>query len=156
MIKINIYCVGSMKEGMFSDAYREYIKRLSRYCSLSITEIKEEKIQNMNPEQAILNESNNIIKKIKEVDYIILLDIKGEEYSSEDFSKMIKEKIDDGVSPIDFIIGGTLGVSQELKNLANLKVSFGKITLPHQLARIVLLEQVYRSFKIIKNEPYHH
>ena len=158
MLSIEIICVGKIKEKYLKDALEEYIKRLSKYCKLTITELPDEKIPdklNINIENEIkTKECNNIINHIKKDSYVIALDLKGKEFSSEEFSK----KIDDlsmQTSHITFIIGGSLGLTQELLNNSNLKICFSKMTFPHQLIRVFLLEQIFRAFKISHNATYH-
>ena len=134
------------------------MKRLGAYCSVSVTEVKEEKLpahaSRADEENVILKEGKSILDKIGAGDHVIALDIGGRELSSEDLAAKIAE-ISFTSSTIDFIIGGSLGLSREVKQRASLRLSFGKITLPHQLARIVLLEQIYRAFKINAGETYH-
>ena len=158
MLNIRIICVGKFKEKYWEAASAEYIKRLGAYCSLSVIEVKEEKLpahaSRADEENVIKKEGKSILGKIGDGDYVIALDIAGKELSSEQFASKIAD-ISFGSSTIDFIIGGSLGLSDEVKARAGLKFSFGKITLPHQLARIVLLEQIYRAFKINAGETYH-
>ena len=134
------------------------MKRLGAYCSISVTEVKEEKLpahaSRADEENVITKEGKSILDRIGPGDYVIALDIGGRELSSEDLAAKIAE-ISFTSSTIDFIIGGSLGLSREVKSRAALKLSFGRITLPHQLARIVLLEQIYRAFKINAGETYH-
>ena len=155
MLNINIICVGKLKEKYLKDALNEYIKRLSRYCKLTITELPDEKIPDkLNPNLEIdikTKESNNIIKKDS---YIIALDLTGKQFTSEEFSKKI-ENLSMENSNITFIIGGSLGLTTELLNICDFKISFSKMTFPHQLIRIFLLEQIFRAFKIQKGETYH-
>lgn len=159
MLHINIICVGKIKEIFFKDAISEYSKRLSKYCILNILELPDEKIPNNASEKELLlikeKESKNIINQLKKDSYIICLDLKGKQYSSEDFSEKIKNISLNYNSSITFIIGGSLGISQELLNISNELISFSKMTFPHQLFRVFLLEQIYRGFKIINNENYH-
>ena len=159
MLHINIICVGKIKETFFKDAISEYSKRLSKYCILNILELPDEKIPNNASEKELLlikeKESKNIINQLKKDSYIISLDLKGKQYSSEDFSEKIKNISLNYNSSITFIIGGSLGISQELLNISNELISFSKMTFPHQLFRVFLLEQIYRGFKIINNENYH-
>ena len=158
MLNIRIICVGKFKEKYWEAASAEYMKRLGAYCSVSVTEVKEEKLpahaSRADEENVILKEGNSILDKIGAGDHVIALDIGGRELSSEDLAAKIAE-ISFTSSTIDFIIGGSLGLSREVKQRASLRLSFGKITLPHQLARIVLLEQIYRAFKINAGETYH-
>lgn len=159
MIHINIICVGKIKETFLKDAITEYSKRLTKYCSLNITELPDEKIPNNASEKELLlikeKESKNIINQLKKDSYIICLDLKGKQYTSEEFSKKIENISLNGNSSITFVIGGSLGMSQELLNKSNELISFSKMTFPHQLFRVFLLEQIYRGFKIIYNETYH-
>ncbi|MBR4089419.1 MAG: 23S rRNA (pseudouridine(1915)-N(3))-methyltransferase RlmH [Mogibacterium sp.] len=157
-MNIRIICVGKFKEKYWEAASAEYMKRLGAYCSVSVTEVKEEKLpahaSRADEENVILKEGKSILDKIGAGDHVIALDIGGRELSSEDLAAKIAE-ISFTSSTIDFIIGGSLGLSREVKQRASLRLSFGKITLPHQLARIVLLEQIYRAFKINAGETYH-
>ena len=157
MVHINIVCVGKIKEKFFRDAIEEYSKRLSRFCSLTITEVADEKIpekSNENIEEAIKQkEGINILNHIKKDSYVICLDLKGKQYSVQ-FSQEI-EKISNLNSNITFVIGGSLGLSKDVLNRSNKQVCFSKMTFPHQLIRIFLVEQIYRAFKIANNETYH-
>ena len=158
MLSINIICIGKIKEKFFKDAIDEYSKRLSKYCKLNILELPDEKIPdkiNVSIENEIKSkECTNIINHIKKDSYIICLDLSGKEFSSEEFSKEI-ENISMQSSQVTFIIGGSLGLNQEILNLANKKICFSKMTFPHQLIRIFLLEQLFRAFKISNGETYH-
>lgn len=158
MLSINIICIGKIKEKFFKDAINEYSKRLSRYCKLDILELPDEKIPdkiNLNIENEIkTKECNNIINHIKKDSYIICLDLKGKQFSSEEFSKNI-ENISMECSNITFIIGGSLGLTEKILKISNQKICFSKMTFPHQLIRIFLLEQLFRAFKISNNETYH-
>lgn len=158
MINVTVIAVGKLKENYLRDGCAEYSKRLSSFCRLEIIEIDEERASD-NPSPAeicrvIEKEGERIAKKIPKGAYIIPLCIEGKEYSSPDFSLLI-EKISLEASSICFIIGGSFGLSDNVKSLARTKLSFGKMTLPHQLARMVLLEQVYRAFSISSNSKYH-
>ena len=159
MIHINIICIGKIKETFFKDAILEYSKRLSKYCILNISELPDEKIPNNVSEKEINiiknKEASKIINQLKNDSYIICLDPNGKQYSSEDFSKKIDNITLTGYSSITFIIGGSLGISKELLHMSNEQVSFSKMVFPHQLFRIILLEQIYRAFKISNNETYH-
>lgn len=158
MLNINLICIGKIKEKFLKDAIEEYSKRLSKYCKLSIIELSDEKIPDkLYPklEQEIkAKECNNIIKHIKKDSYIIALDLSGIEYNSEEFSKKI-QNISMENSNITFIIGGSLGLTENLLKICNLKICFSKMTFPHQLIRIFLLEQTFRAFKIQNGETYH-
>ena len=159
MLHINIICVGKIKEKYLQDAIQEYSKSLSKYCSLNIVELNDEKVpQNLN--DSIINqikekESNNIISHIDKNSYVLALDLKGKQYSSEDFSEKINNIALNCSSSITFIIGGTLGLSQNVLNNSNELICFSKMTFPHQLIRVFLLEQIFRAFKISNNETYH-
>ena len=149
---IRIICVGKIKEKYLRDAILEYSKRLSKYTKLEIIEVKDESI---GTEKDILKkESISIDKYINDKDYNIVLAIEGEELSSETFAKKL-DNIFNYSSNINFIIGGSLGIDDSIKEKANLKLSFSRMTYPHQLFRVILLEQIYRAFKIINNESYH-
>ena len=158
MVHINIVCVGKIKEKFFRDAIEEYSKRLSRFCALTITEVADEKIpekSNENIEEVIKQkEGINILNHIKKDSYVIALELKGTELDSVQFSQEI-EKISNLNSNITFVIGGSLGLSKDVLNRSNKQVCFSKMTFPHQLIRIFLVEQIYRAFKIINNETYH-
>lgn len=159
MLNINIICVGKIKENYLKDAITEYSKRLSKFCNLNITELQDEKIPNKLNDSIITEvknkECNKIIQAIKKDSYIICLDLKGKEFSSEDFSKKIENIALNFNSSITFIIGGTLGLNQEILSMADEKICFSKMTFPHQLIRVFLLEQLFRAFKISNNETYH-
>ena len=158
MLTINIICVGKIKEKFLKAALDEYLKRLSKYCKLNILELPDEKIPekiNPNIENEIKSkESTNIINHIKKDSYVVCLDLTGKELSSEQFSKNI-ENISMQSSQITFIIGGSLGLNQQILSLANQKICFSKMTFPHQLIRVFLLEQIFRAFKISNGETYH-
>ena len=159
MLNINIICVGKIKENYLKDAITEYSKRLSKFCNLNITELQDEKLPNKLNDSIITEvknkECNKIIQAIKKDSYIICLDLKGKEFSSEDFSKKIENIALNFNSSITFIIGGTLGLNQEILSMADEKICFSKMTFPHQLIRVFLLEQLFRAFKISNNETYH-
>lgn len=152
MLKINVICVGSIKEKFFADAINEYSKRLSKFCKLQIVEVDEES-REQNVQKKIKIESEKLEREMR--GHVILLDRVKKEISSEELSFMIEDLKNDGVSEISFIIGGSNGVSDELKTKANKCISFGKITFPHQLFRVLLLEQIYRAFTILAGTPYH-
>jgi len=149
---IKIICIGSIKEKYLKEAIEEYSKRLSKYTKLEIIELKDYSINEI--DKCLKLEEEEILKHIKEKDYVITLEIEGEELSSIDFSNKIDNILQTN-SNIDFIIGGSYGLSDNIKRLSNYKLSFSKMTFPHQLFRIILLEQIYRSFKILNNETYH-
>ena len=151
-MKINIVCVGKIKEKFFVEAINEYAKRLSRFCDLKIIEVEEEsKISNTDKKCEI--ESENLLEKCGGI--IVALDSSGKLLSSPEIANFIKLKTNNGISEISFVIGGSNGLSQNLKNRADLVLSFGKITFPHQLFRVVLLEQIYMAFTILEGLPYH-
>lgn len=158
-MNISIICIGKLKEKYWTDAVQEYSKRLSKYCTLSINELKEDKAPD-NPseaeESAIRDaEGKSILKQIKKDTYVIALEIQGKELTSEDLSEKISSLGLSGKSDIAFVIGGSIGLSQEVLSRADFRLSFSKMTFPHQMMRVILLEQIYRSFKIIRNETYH-
>lgn len=151
-MKINIVCVGKIKEKFFIDAINEYKKRLSRFCSFNIFEVDEDSKQT-NLEKKKELEGKKLLEKCSGV--IVSLDIQGKMLSSEEIADFIKDKQVGGVSEISFVIGGSNGLSDEVLSKSALKLSFGKITFPHQLFRVVLTEQIYRAFTIISGLPYH-
>jgi len=156
-MKIKIIAVGKIKEKYLKDAIDEYKKRLSKFCNLSIVEVNESiaKVENdSNIKKSIDEESREIISKIKN-EYVIALDIDGKEYSTLEFYNKFKDIKIKGASEISFIIGGSYGLSDAVKKKADLRLSFSKLTFPHQLFRVILMEQIYRIFKIEGNEPYH-
>ena len=159
MVHINIICIGKLKEKYLKEAQDEYIKRLSKYCDIEIIELNDEqlpsKINNSIIEQIKEKECKKIMEYIKNDSYIIPLDLKGKEYSSEEFSAKLEDIQVKGYSNITLIIGGTLGLTDEVLRKANESICFSKMTFPHQLIRIFLLEQIFRAFKISKNETYH-
>ena len=148
---MKIICVGKIKEKYLKDAISEYLKRISKYTKLEIIEVND---VDLDKETTLKQEKEKIIKHISKKDYIITLEIDGKEYTSLDFSKKL-ENIETHFSNITFIIGGSYGLDKELKDLANEKISFSKMTFPHQLFRVFLLEQIYRAYKIKNNETYH-
>lgn len=158
-MKITILCVGKVKEKFYRDAIGEYQKRLSRYCKLEIVEVADEKTPDGASEtvenQIKEKEGNRILSKIREEDYVIALVIDGKMQDSVELSKNIQQLGVRGKSSIVFVIGGSLGLSKEVLKRANEKLSFSKMTFPHQLMRVILLEQVYRSYRIMNGEPYH-
>ena len=148
---IKIICVGKIKEKFFKEALEEYKKRLTRYTKIEIIEVLDSSIENI--ELCLEQEKNSISKYINDKDYLIALDIHGKEFTSVELSQHIENTLIKN-SNITFIIGGSNGISTEIKDKCHL-ISFSKLTFPHQLFRIILLEQIYRSFKIINNESYH-
>ena len=158
-MNINIIAVGKIKEKYIHMGIDEFKKRLSRYCSLSIIEVKDEKApENLsNKEMEIVKEkeAERILNKIPLNSYVIALAIEGKNLSSEEFAEKIQSLMIEGTNNITFIIGGSLGLSKEVLDRSHYKLSFSKMTFPHQLMRLILLEQIYRGFKILKREPYH-
>lgn len=158
-MNINLIVVGSIKERYFTDAIKEYSKRLSSYTNLNIYEINEYKLSNTPSKQEILQglekEGEDILSRINEKSYVISLAIEGKQFDSEKFSEKIQNLQVEGYSDFTFIIGGSYGIAQKVKEKSNLKLSFSKMTFPHQLMRVILLEQIYRAFRIMRNEPYH-
>ena len=159
MLNINIICVGKLKEDYLKQAIAEYSKRLSKYCNLNFIELQDEKLPNkLNTsiiEEIKNKECNKILEHIKKDSYVFCLDLKGKQYSSEEFSKEIDNIALNFNSSITFIIGGTLGLTDEVLNKSNKLICFSKMTFPHQLIRVFLLEQLFRAFKISHNETYH-
>ena len=147
---IKILCVGKVKEKFYREAIDEYSKRLSRYTKLEIVEVADEAIE----DKALKEEENRILKNIKESDYVITLEIEGERLSSLEFSSKL-DKLAISNPNIVFVIGGSYGLGEGVKQRSNYKLSFSKMTFPHQLFRVILLEQIYRAYKIINNESYH-
>ena len=159
VLHIDIICIGKLKEQYLKDAINEYSKRLSKYCNLNIIELPDEKLPTTNSEKLFYEikskECERITSHIKKDSYVICLDLKGKQYTSEEFSKKIENISLNLNSHITFIIGGTLGMSNELLNRANELICFSKMTFPHQLIRVFLLEQIFRAFKISNGETYH-
>lgn len=156
-MKINILAVGKIKEQYLKDAILEYTKRLSKFCTLNIIEINEcmAVVENdANIKKSINEEGKAILSKIKN-EYVVALDIDGKALSTIELKQKFDDIVIGGNSEITFIIGGSYGLSDDVKSKANLRLSFSKMTFPHQLFRVILLEQIYRVFKISNNEPYH-
>lgn len=158
-MNIKIICVGKIKEKFYTDAVNEYLKRLSAYATMSVVELPDEKCDE-NASDAmnaivLKKEGDRILSKISDNDFVIALAINGKMYDSVELSDYIKDLTLHGNSTIDFVIGGSLGLSPEVYARANHQISFSKMTFPHQLMRVILLEQIYRSFRIMKNQPYH-
>ena len=148
-MNISIVCIGKLKEKYWQDASAEYIKRLSRFCKLSVVELPESKSDSKE------EESSEILAKIPKGSYVIALDIGGKRFSSESFANKISDLALEGKSDICFIIGGSNGFDDRVRNASDLRLSFSDFTFPHQLMRVVLLEQIYRAFKINAGEKYH-
>jgi len=158
-MNISIITVGKLKEKYLKLAIDEYSKRLSRYCKLDIIELQDEKTpdnaSDKEEEQIREKEGKLILSRVKDNAYVVAMDLKGKNLSSEEFSEFISNCGVMGNSNITFIIGGSLGLSEEVRARANYKLCFSKMTFPHQLFRVMLLEQIYRGFRIMKGEPYH-
>ena len=158
-MKIKVVTVGKLKEKYLKDGIAEYVKRISRFAKLEMIELADEKTPDRASElenQKILEiEGQRILSKVGDRDFVIVLAIEGKTFSSEEFSKQLEEASIKGFSTLTFIIGGSLGLAQDVEKRANLSVSFGRLTLPHQLMRLVLVEQIYRAFTIQQGSPYH-
>ena len=158
-MRINIVCVGKIKEKYLKLGIDEFKKRLSKYCKLEIIELEDEKApENLSDKEMLMikeKEGKKILSKIKDNSYVIALAIDGKNLSSEELAETINKLGVRGISNITFVIGGSLGLSDEVLSRADYKLSFSKMTFPHQLFRVMLLEQIYRAFRIMKNEPYH-
>lgn len=158
-MKITILCVGKIKERYFTDAIKEYSKRLNRYCKLAIQEVPDEKTPDGAGEGLIAQikakEGSRLLKALPEKACVIALAIEGKKLSSEKLAEKLEAFGVNGESHLVFIIGGSLGLSEEVLRRADLLLSFSDMTFPHQLMRVILLEQIYRSYRIISGEPYH-
>ena len=158
-MRINIVCVGKIKEKYLKLGIDEFKKRLSKYCKLEIIALEDEKAPENQTDKEMLiikeKEGKKILSKIKDNSYVIALAIDGKNLSSEELAQTINKLGVRGVSNITFVIGGSLGLSDEVLSRADYKLSFSKMTFPHQLMRLILLEQVYRAYRINNGEPYH-
>lgn len=159
MLNVKILCIGKLKEKYLKDACAEYQKRLGAYCSLEILELPEERIA-QNPSAAeierVLNaEGDKIIQKLQRCEAVVTLCIEGRGLSSQELSEYIQAETVRGISSIAFVIGGSYGLSEQVKSRSELKLSMSKMTFPHQLARVMLLEQIYRAFQISSGGKYH-
>ncbi|NLO89942.1 MAG: 23S rRNA (pseudouridine(1915)-N(3))-methyltransferase RlmH [Clostridia bacterium] len=158
-MEIHIIAVGKLKEKFFKEAAGEYLKRLKRFAKVKVIEVKDEPIPpNPSPgdrERILKAEGERIMRYLKEDSYIVALDISGEEHSSEELALKFQELLLRGISRLAFIIGGPLGLSSSVISKYRWQLSLSKLTFPHQLARVVLLEQIYRCLTIINGEPYH-
>ena len=158
-MRINIVCVGKIKEKYLKLGIDEFKKRLSKYCKLEIIELEDEKApENLSDKEMLIikeKEGKKILSKIKDNSYVIALAIDGKNLSSEELAQTINKLGVRGVSNITLVIGGSLGLSDEVLSRADYKLSFSKMTFPHQLMRLILLEQVYRAYRINNGEPYH-
>ena len=158
-MNITILCVGKIKESFYKEAVSEYSKRLSKYCKLVIKEVDDEDTPQDPSEKEVKKildtEGERLLKHINKNTYLIPLCIEGKNPDSVELSNKLQQITVNGYSDITFVIGGSLGICDEIKNMADFKLSFSRMTFPHQLMRVILLEQVYRSFRILSNEPYH-
>jgi 23S rRNA (pseudouridine1915-N3)-methyltransferase len=159
MMKIRVYCIGKLKEKYYVDAQNEYLKRLERFAKIEIVEINDLPIP-MNAslkEEEILKdkEFDLLLQKLDKNSYVIALDLHGKQYDSVKFSEKLDNLMTNSITNISFIIGGSLGWSKKMNEIAKEKLKLSEMTFTHQMTRIILLEQVYRSFKILKNETYH-
>lgn len=158
-MKIKIVTVGKLKEKYLKDGIAEYSKRISRFAAVEMIELADEKTPDRasdSENEKILDlEGNRILSKIGEREFVVVLAIEEKTLSSEEFSKQLEQASINGYSTLTFVIGGSLGLSPQVKNRANLSLSFGRLTLPHQLMRLVLVEQIYRAFTIQQGSPYH-
>jgi 23S rRNA (pseudouridine1915-N3)-methyltransferase len=159
MMNITVVCIGKLKERYWTDAVGEYGKRLGKYCALTVNELKEERTPEnagLAEEAAVIEaEGRNILRQIKKDAYVVALEIHGRQLDSTELSDKIKELGIMGKSDVAFVIGGSLGLSEAVLSRADFRLSFSKMTFPHQMMRMILLEQLYRSFKIMRNETYH-
>ena len=158
-MKITIVCVGKIKEKYFTGAIEEYAKRLGRYCSLTVTEVADEKTPDGAGEALELQikekEGERILQKLPDNAYVGALAIDGKMLDSEELASRMEQWNVNGISHVAFVIGGSLGLAPTVLKRADYKLSFSKMTFPHQLMRVILLEQIYRSFRIRNHEPYH-
>ena len=160
MIRINIICIGKIKEKYFTDAISEYAKRLTAFCKFAVVELAEEKIRNNNPNEAEISEvieaeGERILKKIGAGDYAVAMCIEGKQISSDELAQFLADRANSGAGDVAFVIGSSHGLSDEVKKAAALRFSMGRITMPHQLARLVLTEQIYRACTINAGMKYH-
>ena len=151
---ITIICVGKIKESYIKEGIQDYEKRIKKFTKLNIIEVKEEDC-NKDSKNAVLTEGRYILEKLPKNSYIITMDIQGKQLSSTELADKIENIYTNNSSEITFIIGGSIGLSDEIKEKSNFKLSFSKCTFPHQLFRMILLEQIYRAYKINNNETYH-
>ena len=158
-MNIEVVCIGKLKEKYWRDAVNEYARRLGRYCRFHITELKESRLPS-NPsaadeENVKKTEGEYLLGAVKERAYIVALDVHGKQLSSEEMASGMEKHMNAGTSEIAFLIGGSLGLSQDVLRKADSRLSFSRMTFPHQMMRVILAEQIYRSFKIIHHETYH-
>ncbi len=158
-MKLTLYVIGSLKESYWKDAVAEYSKRLRPYCDLRIEECPDfpcpEKASAKEIEAVKKKEAASVLKKLKKNDYLIALDLAGKQLDSVEFALRLEKALTENGASVSFLIGGSMGIDAELLARANESVCLGKNTYPHQLVRVMLLEQIYRAFKILRGEPYH-
>lgn len=158
-MKVTVICVGKVKEKFYREAITEFSKRLSGYCKLEIIEVADEKTPDSAgealEEQIKRKEASRILKYIKEDAFLFTLEIQGKQYDSVEFSGRLEKLMTMGKSHIQFVIGGSLGLHESVTERADEAISFSRMTFPHQLMRVILLEQIYRGFRIMSGEPYH-
>ncbi len=158
-MNVNIICIGKLKEKYWQAAVAEYSKRIGGYARINIIELKEAKLPKnasaADELQVMEKEGESILAKIADGDYVIAMEVEGKMLDSVELSRHLMRTFDGGHSTVDFIIGGSLGLSEAVKRRADFGLSFSRMTFPHQMARVLLLEQIYRSFKIANNETYH-
>ncbi len=158
-MNIRVVCVGRLKERFYEEAVSEFLKRLSRYASVEIAEVSDEKapekLSAAQREQVKLEEGRRILSKLDKNDFVVALAIEGKALSSTELAEVLQSRMNEGKGSFAFLIGGSLGLSAEVLSRADVLLSFGKMTFSHQLFRVMLLEQLYRAFKIMNNEPYH-
>lgn len=160
MLKINVICIGKIKEKYFTDAISEYAKRLTAFCRFNIIELAEERIKSNTPNAAQIDEvlsaeGKRILQKISPSDHVIALCVEGKLMSSEELAGVLDSAAVSGKSTVDFIIGGSYGLSADVKKRADLRLSMSRMTFPHQMARVILSEQIYRAFEISSGGKYH-
>ena len=160
MLRVNIICIGKIKEKYFTDALAEYAKRLGAFCKFGIIELPEERIKSNTPnpsqiDEVLFAEGKRILQKISPSDYVAAMCVEGKLLSSEELAQTLNSVAVVGKSTVDFIIGGSYGLSSEVKARADLRLSMSRMTFPHQLARVILSEQIYRAFEISTNGKYH-
>ncbi|MDU4961985.1 MAG: 23S rRNA (pseudouridine(1915)-N(3))-methyltransferase RlmH [Sporomusaceae bacterium] len=158
-MRISIVCVGKIKEKYLSQGIAEYVKRLTPFCRLDIVELDEERLP-LNPseaqkQQAIAREGDRLLKAIRATSYLVALDVGGKPWSSEDLAAKLETLAVTGKSDITFVIGGAFGIAPQVLTAAQERLSFSKMTFTHQMIRLLLVEQIYRGFKIWRGEPYH-
>lgn len=155
-MKIKIIALGKIKEKYLKSGIDEFLKRLTSYASVSVVELNPIEIKDENlKDKILLDEGEKILSNIKPLDFVITLEIEGQQFSSEDFAQKIKDLTNNGTQEIVFVIGSSCGIGKNVSTRANLKMSMSKMTFLHEFARLILIEQIYRAFKINKGEKYH-